>query len=43
MPQRLKITFQATLVLLLTIASSFAASQDNSLNIDLTALRESGF
>ena len=43
MPQRLIITLQATLVLLLTIASSFAASQDNSLNIDLTALRESGF
>ncbi len=43
MPQRLKITLQATFVLLFTIASSFAASQDNSLNIDLASLRDSGF
>ncbi|MCH2147154.1 MAG: PQQ-binding-like beta-propeller repeat protein [Phycisphaerales bacterium] len=43
MPQKLKNTLLATIVLLLTIGSTFAAPQSNSLNIDLASLRDSGF
>lgn len=43
MPQRLKITLHAKLILLLLVATTFATSQDNTLNIDLSSLRDSGF
>ncbi len=42
MPQKLKNTLLATIVLLFTIGSTFAAPQSNSLNIDLASLRDSG-
>ncbi len=43
MPQRLIINLHAILVLLLAVAPTFATSQDNTLNIDLASLRDSGF
>ena len=43
MPQWLKNTHQAILVLLITTSTTFAVSEDKSINIDLTSLRSSGF